>query len=451
MQRRVGGLQRLTPFAVSCYYRRPMSIPVQLVVEKGAQTGRVFALSSDGVRIGRVSKNDIVVDDPLVSRFHCRIFFRDDGSLWVSDLGSSNQTVVNSVPIQEVQLKNGDRVTVGDTVMRVSIGESKAPSPTETPPAPSVDLGLSTDQAPSAGFRFSKQSIVILVSLLVILFAGTAALMMLPARNARKAQPPPPTPKTFEVYYEKVEASCSNIFRYALQVTADRKIVVEIDDTGKTHVREEGFVGEDLVRDLAAYIQDAEFFSLAGEYTGIAPDVLDQSEITVVVGNRAHRVKVSNRVAPEAFTNVREKLEDFGKVELGIWAIQYSPDKLLAMAEEAWQKARKSYDEREVAPGNVAQALRSYKDSEFCLRTVDPKPAYYPEVLTGITVCQEELAKRYDAQNFLATRAMKLKSWEDAARELRVLMEVIPDANDPRNQEARRRLLEVENRMKSRK
>jgi hypothetical protein len=428
-----------------------MTVPIQLVVEKGAQTGRVFAISADGVRIGRVSKNDIVVDDPMVSRFHCRILFKEDGSLWVSDLGSSNQTAVNNVPIQEVQLKNGDRVTVGDTVMRVSIGETKAPTAGESLPPPAVDLGLSPETAPTSAFRFSKQSLVILISLLTILFAGTATLVMLPSRNAAKAPPPPPPPKTLEVYYEKVDASCSNIFRYALAITADRKIAVEIDDTGKTHVHEDGIVGEDLVQDLASFIQDAEFFSLSEEYSGTAPDVLERAEISVVVGNRAHHVRVCNRVAPEAFTKVREKLEDFGKVELGIWAIQYSPDKLLAMAQDAWQLARKSYEEREIAPGNVAQALRSYKDAEFCLRTVDPKPSYYPEVLTGMTVCQEELAKRYDAQNFLATRAMKLKSWEDAARELRVLLEVIPDANDPRNQETRRRLLEVENRMKSRK
>jgi hypothetical protein len=61
------------------------------------------------------------------------------------------------------------------------------------------------------------------------------------------------------------------------------------------------------------------------------------------------------------------------------------------------------------------------------------------------------MEKRYNNQNFLATRAINLKSWEDAASELRVIMEMIPDAADPRHETARLKLLEVENRMKKRK
>jgi ABC transport system ATP-binding/permease protein len=46
-------------------------------------------------RIGRDLQNDIVVDDPLVSRFHAELRARSDGRRELVDLGSRNGTFVN--------------------------------------------------------------------------------------------------------------------------------------------------------------------------------------------------------------------------------------------------------------------------------------------------------------------------------------------------------------------
>ena len=76
-----------------------MSDAAHLVVINGPGEGRKFSVPADGgVRIGRVRKNDIIFDDIAVSRYHCRIFFKADG-LWVSDLASANETLVNDVAI----------------------------------------------------------------------------------------------------------------------------------------------------------------------------------------------------------------------------------------------------------------------------------------------------------------------------------------------------------------
>lgn len=428
-----------------------MTDPVQLLVVQGPYSGKTFPVSPDGVRIGRIAKNDIMLDDPLVSRFHCRLYTKAEGTLWIADLGSSNQTLLNGKPVQESRLSPGDRITVGDSVLQVQAGAPEAAAAGGiADQAAAVDLGLAADRAPRPGPGVSRTSLVILGALLLVLATG---IVLLALRTPRKtsARPPPPVQKTLEIEYEKVQASTNGIFRYWLQVTPDRKIVVEIDNTEKTHVREEGVVKEELLQDLSSFIQQSGFFALADEYTGSAPNLLERSEISVVIGRRTQRVRVANHVEPPVFKAMREKIEEFGKVELGIWAIQYTPDRLLAMARDAYVLARKLYNEREVAYGNLAQAMRSYKDAEFCLRTVEPKPDYYPEVLTGMSVCEEELEKRYNNQNFLATRAINLKAWEDAARELRVIIEMIPDSADPRVQEARRKLLEVENRMSKRK
>jgi len=143
-----------------------------------------------------------------------------------------------------------------------------------------------------------------------------------------------------------------------------------------------------------------------------------------------------------------EKLEDFGRVELGLRSLQYSPEKLQEMARDAFLNGKKLYEEREIAYGNLASAIKSFNEAELYLETVDPKPDFYAEILTARKDCQQELEQRFNNEDFLAERAIKLKAWEEAARALRVILDMIPDRDDPRNVESRKKLLEVENRLK---
>ena len=93
---------------------------MQLVVQSGSEPGRTYDLANARkVVIGRQSGNDVVVPDEQVSRKHAEVEERD-GSLIVTDLGSSNGTFVNGTRISTPQtLRNGDTVQVGTTVLRV--------------------------------------------------------------------------------------------------------------------------------------------------------------------------------------------------------------------------------------------------------------------------------------------------------------------------------------------
>ena len=55
---------------------------------------------------------------------------------------------------------------------------------------------------------------------------------------------------------------------------------------------------------------------------------------------------------------------------------------------------------------------------------------------------------RYANQRFLADRAINLRQWETAQRELSVLLELVPDRADDRNREAAAKLIDVEKRLK---
>lgn len=95
--------------------RRPVDTMAWLVVEKGISQGTEFRLR-DSTAIGRRGDNDIVLDDPSVSRHHAKVR-RSGQSFAIVDLGASNPTMVNGQEIGRCDLHDGDRVEIGSTVM----------------------------------------------------------------------------------------------------------------------------------------------------------------------------------------------------------------------------------------------------------------------------------------------------------------------------------------------
>lgn len=78
----------------------------------GPNAGRVVALRSDQLTIGRSTRADLHLADEGVSRKHARICWTDGGYM-LEDLGSHNGTFVWGKPISAVQLRQGDLVRIG--------------------------------------------------------------------------------------------------------------------------------------------------------------------------------------------------------------------------------------------------------------------------------------------------------------------------------------------------
>ena len=88
----------------------------KLIVVAGPLGNTVFALDEASISLGRDVNNHVVIPDISVSRSHCKI--RREGNEFVlQDAGSRNATFVNGIPVVQHQLKNGDRIRLGDTVM----------------------------------------------------------------------------------------------------------------------------------------------------------------------------------------------------------------------------------------------------------------------------------------------------------------------------------------------
>jgi len=89
--------------------------PQAMLLQRGVPTeGETVQLSVGTTIIGRSAVNDMVVDEPGVSRQHAAIRGDRDG-YWLMDLGSRNGTFINGTQIgaEPIRLNNWDRVELG--------------------------------------------------------------------------------------------------------------------------------------------------------------------------------------------------------------------------------------------------------------------------------------------------------------------------------------------------
>jgi pSer/pThr/pTyr-binding forkhead associated (FHA) protein len=91
-----------------------------LVMFRADGERRSFSVTRDMTVIGRREDCDLRIPVGEVSRKHCRLV-RDDDSLRVEDLGSSNGTYVNGQRVQEATLTPGDSVQVGPVVFVLQV------------------------------------------------------------------------------------------------------------------------------------------------------------------------------------------------------------------------------------------------------------------------------------------------------------------------------------------
>ncbi|MCB9452740.1 MAG: FHA domain-containing protein [Anaerolineaceae bacterium] len=106
----------------------------RLVVRRGPQPNQTYDLNKDIISIGRDITNDIVINDPEVSRHHLR-FTRGAGGFTLEDLGSTNGTFVNGQRLTGAKpLANGDMIGLGETV---TLGYEMVRSQGTSTPAPS--------------------------------------------------------------------------------------------------------------------------------------------------------------------------------------------------------------------------------------------------------------------------------------------------------------------------
>lgn len=423
----------------------------ELEIVNGALAGKRVSVPEGGLRLGRSSSNDIHISDEELSRNHCLFEQVGEDGIRLTDLASANGTMLNGRLLENepVDLKVGDVIVVGETTIRV-VGED------EEKPVASIDLGLGEGPAALKGKGRRRSPLAnILWAFLILLGALAIYLVLVSPTDPQTStvQPvPDETPSVREVYYEKVEADSERIFRYEMKLSPDGVLKVSVDNVPAEdrHVTKSQKLDERALAELNEILAFKTIREIDREYAGVEPDppALESWTLRVVYTTRVRTVRIVNTQEPEAFRAVREKLEAFSKNQLGVWALQYSREKLVDLAQESIVLGDSKWEDREVQYGNLFGAVKAYEEALFYLETVNPKPDCTVAARKGLERTKAELEKRYANQRFLADRAINLKQWETAQRELLILLELIPDRGDDRNREAATKLMDVEKRMK---
>lgn len=97
----------------------------RLIVIKGADEGKQFELADAAYSVGRDAANQIRLHDTEVSRRHAE-FRHAGGAYRLADVGSANGTFVNNQPVKDVELRSGDHIRIGQSILVYSAGRSDA-------------------------------------------------------------------------------------------------------------------------------------------------------------------------------------------------------------------------------------------------------------------------------------------------------------------------------------
>jgi pSer/pThr/pTyr-binding forkhead associated (FHA) protein len=90
----------------------------------GKYQGGEFPISGEReIIIGRSNDLEVVLVEDMVSRRHARVTLQGE-ALMIEDLGSTNGTFVNGEKIKRARLKEGDRVLIGTSIIRVALTEA---------------------------------------------------------------------------------------------------------------------------------------------------------------------------------------------------------------------------------------------------------------------------------------------------------------------------------------
>jgi diguanylate cyclase (GGDEF)-like protein len=102
------------------------AITACLVVIQGREIGRDYRLRRRSLILGRDPEVDLPIPDDSVSRRHARIVVMpasggEPPRYILTDLGSTNRTFVNGHAMERAELREGDKIQVGDTILKFAL------------------------------------------------------------------------------------------------------------------------------------------------------------------------------------------------------------------------------------------------------------------------------------------------------------------------------------------
>ena len=157
-----------------------------IISEKGGAERRE-SYDKNEINVGRVQGNDLMLPKGNVSKHHARLLFRD-GRFIVTDLKSTNGTYVNGRKIAQATIvREGDKIYIGDFVLRLETASGAAPQPEATQGEEESIRTLARDNMPPRPIAHAPA-----VTLKAPTHPPGAPMPRPQVSNVSNAPPPPP-------------------------------------------------------------------------------------------------------------------------------------------------------------------------------------------------------------------------------------------------------------------
>ncbi|MBI5788660.1 MAG: FHA domain-containing protein [Candidatus Schekmanbacteria bacterium] len=415
-------------------------IKFSLEITKGLDKGKVFPFGQGEINIGRITGNDLILNDQTVSRQHAKIIFRNNKFI-LQDLGSQNGTRHNDIQIQEVMLQDGDEIAIGASVFRfrcelapaeptsdktVIVGEQKLSAAKSRVEAkveeqPPQEKKPANQTAANLLKLVKKPQIGIPLGLIVFLLILSPLL-----RKGKKGE------------QTDIDHSAESIPLPAAGVYGNTK-------------------GDRSHPDKAVFTFDYQGGKVFLDYAagGIGQDevsiLLNGQKITGVPTTRKW-FKVIKYELPAEFMKSRvpnqlvfeNNLNPPGKESWGVKDVKVTqepyPDCSPEKAQECFNRAEVRYEEKRVSYGNTYDAYVNYRQTMDCLEKCDPKPPIYTQAKEKMQATGKELDEEYQKHMLAAKQAYKLNDFNLVKSELTAVLQLVPNPDDYRYMQARKLL-----------
>ena len=387
-----------------------------LTVAEGLNPGREYFFE-DTITIGRVEQNDIVLVQPGLSRHHSRVI-NDQGVFILEDLNSANGTRLNGEQLGEPEvLRDGDYITMGPTTLQFSLlegtrGEVTAKSSlADLAKQAKMDLDSDRDEPSDLALKlrwlWTTRAGWAVLAVVGLLTAGGVAYGVLGGGGPVISTDLSDTPLT----YSEDEAFQNAVFGYGkYDRTHPTKVMLDFEYMSGRVTLRYGAWGIDKVDEVEILLN--------GKKVGQVPVNKTAWEYgrKLVLPREGLKKGATNRIT---FRNTRNPANDDPWELCYIEIIQEAippPDPKEARLQ--FELATKSWQDREIEPGNMFTALVGFKKTRNLLEGLPSRPELYQESGDMIEKVDRALTKKFNDGLFSARRAEKLDGDPGAARSL---------------------------------
>lgn len=238
--------------------------PLMIRILNGDLQGQTFPVG-DGLVIGRATTCAVFVPDGRASREHVRLAFRD-GRLFATDLKSHNGTFVNGLRAEDVEVRAGDVLRIGTTLLGVEVVKASTDGTVRVisdshQPAPQLVRPIETNPATNSKKQVNAEEYLESLGVSQTISTDVNSLQLL--RKTRHFAILVEVSRALQRYSD-LQESLPGTMDLVLQVLrADVASVVLLDDEGRLvpHLLRERVPGERLESFRSGALSDSKVIS----------------------------------------------------------------------------------------------------------------------------------------------------------------------------------------------